>query len=92
MTYKWQIKSSDRMSNTQYHKAGKPTWWAYVKVNGETVWATFAKVRGDYHLDTEATIELPGDGEYTLFTGCGPKDRGIRESDTIKAKDGTITY
>lgn len=81
MEYEGRVYCSDRMSNSGYHRGGKPTWWARV----DSTFAKFQMVRGDSKLDQAATIELPGDGIYTLNCGAGKGKDGVRDEDKIVA-------
>lgn len=70
---KARIVVNDRMSNRQYHAAGKPNWWIRI---GEGNFADCPQTRGDQKLNV--VVELP-EGTKKVFVGCGPKGtHGIR--------------
>lgn len=79
--YKIRVRSSNRMSNSGYHRSGKPTWWARV---GDT-FARFGQHRGDSKINAWGTISLECDGIYTMDMGVGKGKDGCREKDTIVA-------
>lgn len=67
------IRTSVRMSNRQYHAAGKPRWWVRVPNTGS--FYAIDDVRGDDYLDVEVPVP-PG---TTLEAGCGPNNKhGMR--------------
>ena len=72
------IQSSDRMSNRQYHGAGKPNWWARVGKGDSAKFLKIGSVRGDDRLDV--TIEV-NDDITEIAIGAGPNNRyGVRET------------
>lgn len=70
------VQSSDRMSNSQWNKQGRPTWWVRVGQGTDAEFLEIPKVRGDSRLDVEVDVE-PGT-KVTIGVG---KDRGaVRET------------
>lgn len=75
------IKSTDRMSNRQYHQHNKPNWW--MRCHGEFV--NGFRSRGDDYLNVE--VDLPDDATEVQI-GCGPRNRyGIRETVVIERNE-----
>ena len=82
---------SRKMSCTQYHKQGKPNWWARVGSGPSVKFVRMPKVCGDMRLDVRGEIDLEP-GVYTLVTGVGSD---IRDDDTLlvwRNDDGTLDY
>lgn len=78
------LRSSDRMSNTQYHKCGKPCWWARVGTGDNARFLKIPRVRGDVALDVEIDCDEESLPEGTVINfGVGNRDRGVRESYTV---------
>lgn len=94
MLVRFNALSGRKMSNTKYHQFRQPRWWVRFEVNDQSVFAKIdGEVRGDRLLDREATVELPGPGDYRVHTGVGPRDGGIREEDILRVnEDGTTEW
>jgi len=69
------IKSSDRMSNSGYHRSGKPCWWARIGSGKAAQWLKLGQVRGDQYLDVIVDVE-PG---TVVHVGVGRGRDGVRE-------------
>jgi hypothetical protein len=67
------IKSRSKMSNSAYHRTGKPTWWAGYKVDGKMTFVKIAYLRGDAQLD--CVVEVP-DNVTEIFIGAGKTGAG----------------
>jgi hypothetical protein len=67
------IKSRSKMSNSAYHRTGKPTWWAGYKVDGKMTFVKIAYLRGDAQLD--CVVEVP-DNVTEIFIGAGKSGAG----------------
>jgi len=68
----WTSETSDiRMSNSGYHRCGKPNWWARV---GDR-FLDIGQQRGDDYLEISREIieSLRTDERVTVHYGCGPK-------------------
>lgn len=70
------LKSADRMSNSGYHRAGKPNWWARVGSGPEASWLRIGQVRGDQLLDVQVDVP-PG---TTVHIGCGRGRDQVRQT------------
>lgn len=73
------VTAGDRMSNSAYHRAGKPVWWA--RVGGDFL--DVPRVRGDEKLTFTIPSHLPA-GTRVDF-GVGPVDGGVRRFHTVRA-------
>lgn len=76
---KVRIKSSERQSNSGWHRSGKPEWWARI---GPGQFLPLPRgLRGDDRLNV--VVEVP-DGVTTVAIGVGRNDRdGVRETITV---------
>jgi hypothetical protein len=71
------IRSTDRQSNSGYHRSGKKTWW--VRIGDRFL--DIPKVRGDQYLSCEVDVH-PG---TKVQIGVGRRDRdGVRETVTTQ--------
>lgn len=71
------LKTRDRMSNTGYHRNGKPTWWARVGSGDDATFVRIPWTRGDDYLD--CVVDLPPG--TTVFCGAGKGSRKtVRET------------
>lgn len=61
------IATRQKMSNTGYHKNGRPTWWARTGSGDDAQFLDIPEVRGDRHLD--CVVDLPPG--TTVFCGAG---------------------
>ena len=70
-------KSTQRMSNTQYHRWGKPKWWA--KTPGTGNFLDLPYTRADEYLLALLSVP-PG---TVIEIGAGPRSsHGVRETIT----------
>ena len=76
------LHSDSRMSNRQFHLAGKPKWWARIGSGDTARFLSLPDVRGDEALDCE--VDVP-DGTRQVAFGVGPKDKGIRQTVSLSA-------
>jgi len=78
---KVRIVSSERQSNSGWHRSGKPEWWARI---GPGRFLPIPRgLRGDDRLNV--VVDVP-DGVETVAIGVGRNDRdGVRE--TIRVAD-----
>jgi hypothetical protein len=67
------IKSRSKMSNSAYHRTGKPTWWAAYKVDGKMTFIKIPYLRGDAQLDCD--VDVP-DNVTEIFIGAGKTGAG----------------
>lgn len=70
------LRSTDRMSNRQYHRNRQPRWWARIGSGDAAEWVEIGTIRGDQALDVVVPLP-PG---TSVHIGCGPRDNGIRET------------
>lgn len=75
------VKSTDRMSNSGYHRSGKPNWWLRRTDKGDGNFVDIPRVRGDEKLDIKLDLEP---GKYTA--GAGRGSDGVRHSFTVPEK------
>lgn len=73
------LKSTQRMSNSGYHRSGKPNWWARVGTGSEAKFLPIPRVRGDEYLTAE--VDLPEGTE--VFIGAGKGKDSVRETIVI---------
>lgn len=64
------------MSNSGYHRSGKPNWWARLGSGDNVTWLEIPKVRGDQYLSCEVDVP-PG---TKVYIGCGKGKDGVRET------------
>ena len=67
------------MSNRQYYRQGKATWWARVEDN----FLQIPRTRGDYHLEFSYEIPSDAEGKIEINIGAGTWRQGVREVITL---------
>lgn len=93
ITVKFKVSATGRMSNTKYHASGKPNWWVRIEKGEYKAFVQLSPVRGDQHFSQEVEHDFPSAGKYKVYTGVGPRDYGIRETDVLLVReDGTCEY
>jgi hypothetical protein len=65
------------MSNSGYHRCGKPNWWARIGQGDSAQFCKMKSVRGDEFLLIE--VEVPDDTSQ-VFIGAGKGKDGVRET------------
>lgn len=72
------VEATSRMSNSGYHRSGKPNWWLRRTDKGPGNFVDIPRVRGDEKLNIKVDLEP---GTYTAGAGKG-KD-GVRHTFTV---------
>lgn len=64
-----------RMSNSAYHRGGKPSWWMRIGSGDSAKFVDIPQIRGDSTL--EVTVDLPP-GTASVTIGAGKGSDGVR--------------
>lgn len=75
------VVSSNKQSNTSYHRTGGMNWWARIGAGENARFLTIPKTRGDQLLDCEVDLE-PGT-HITIGVGRGVATRRIIREDVV---------